>query len=481
MNSITVNLNTNGWLESKYKIYKNLIIISFAWVLLFTAFQSMANLQSSLNNDQDLGTKSLSTIYFTLVLSCILIPPFIIDKYGLKTTIIISQFTYLLYIAANIYPNYKILIPAAALLGLGAGPLWTAKCYYVTELACYYSLLSKETSEIVVNRFFGIFFSMFQFSQIIGNLISSLVLKPVDDSLLSLNKSSIVVFNLDMCGINDCPTEQTIHQTKTKIIPPKLSTVYTLCLIYIILAFLSITLITFLLNDLKVRKKKQENKLDLLISTVKQMKNKNQLLIIPLTLWLGFSLAFIGADFTRSFVACATGVDQVGFAMISFGIANAFGSILFGQIIKYINRIYLYLMAAFINYLAIYLMLEWKINDHNEIYLILFMWGLADSIWQTQVNSLYGVLFNQNQEAAFSNFRLWESLGFFFSYFYSSMFCVSTKLYLLLVYLTLGLIGYLCIEINENNLKKRFSFFVKYKYLNLLIISFILIIFFNKL
>jgi len=138
--------------------------------------------------------------------------------------------------------------------------------------------------------------------------------------------------------------------------------------------------------------------------------------------------------------------------MISFGIANAFGSILFGQIIKYINRIYLYLLAAFINYLAIYLMLEWKINDHNEIYLILFMWGLADSIWQTQVNSLYGVLFNQNQEAAFSNFRLWESLGFFFSYFYSSMFCVSTKLYLLLVYLTLGLIGYLCIEINENNL-----------------------------
>ncbi len=88
-------------------------------------------------------------------------------------------------------------------------------------------------------------------------------------------------------------------------------------------------------------------------------------------------------------------LTKVGFAMISFGIANAFGSILFGQIIKYINRIYLYLLAAFINYLAIYLMLEWKINDHNEIYLILFMWGLADSIWQTQVNSLYGVLFNQ--------------------------------------------------------------------------------------
>ena len=69
MNSLN-SVNRNEWLESKYNIYKNLIIIGLAWVLLFTAFQSMANLQSSLNQDANLGTKSLSTIYFTLVFSC---------------------------------------------------------------------------------------------------------------------------------------------------------------------------------------------------------------------------------------------------------------------------------------------------------------------------------------------------------------------------------------------------------------------------
>jgi hypothetical protein len=46
----------------------------------------------------------------------------------------------------------------------GAAPLWTAKCTYLTETAGYYARLSKETTEMVVNRFFGIFFAMFQTS-----------------------------------------------------------------------------------------------------------------------------------------------------------------------------------------------------------------------------------------------------------------------------------------------------------------------------
>ncbi len=112
---------SNVWIESKGKILNNLIIISLAWVLLFTAFQSMANLQSSLNSDEGLGTASLSTIYLTLVVSCLLVPPLLIDKLGLKTTIIVSQFTYLLFIASNMYPKWHILIPAAVL----------CECYFI--------------------------------------------------------------------------------------------------------------------------------------------------------------------------------------------------------------------------------------------------------------------------------------------------------------------------------------------------------------
>jgi hypothetical protein len=37
----------------------------------------------------------------------------------------------------------------------------------------------------------------------------------------------------------------------------------------------------------------------LLISTIKQMRNVNQLLLIPLTVWSGLEQSFLGAQFTK--------------------------------------------------------------------------------------------------------------------------------------------------------------------------------------
>ncbi len=71
----------------------------------------MANLQSSLNSDQGLGTASLATIYITIIISCLFLPPIMIKNIGLKWTIVISQICYLLFIAANMYPKWYILMP----------------------------------------------------------------------------------------------------------------------------------------------------------------------------------------------------------------------------------------------------------------------------------------------------------------------------------------------------------------------------------
>ena len=71
----------------------------------------MANLQSSLNSDQGLGTASLAVIYITIIISCLFLPPVMIKNIGLKWTIVISMACYLLFIAANMYPKWYILIP----------------------------------------------------------------------------------------------------------------------------------------------------------------------------------------------------------------------------------------------------------------------------------------------------------------------------------------------------------------------------------
>ena len=48
-NNKFANLNEEETRLAKRGIYKNVVVISFAFMLLFTAFQSMANLQSSIN------------------------------------------------------------------------------------------------------------------------------------------------------------------------------------------------------------------------------------------------------------------------------------------------------------------------------------------------------------------------------------------------------------------------------------------------
>ncbi len=65
-------------------------------------------------------------------------------------------------------------MPAAALVGLAAAPLWTAKCAYLTLMGNLYGALTDTDVEVVIVRFFGIFFAIFQSGGLWGNLISSL-------------------------------------------------------------------------------------------------------------------------------------------------------------------------------------------------------------------------------------------------------------------------------------------------------------------
>jgi Ion channel regulatory protein UNC-93 len=151
----------------------NILIISIAFTFLFTAYQSTANLQSSINTDAGLGTASLSTIYVSLILSCIFVPTFLISKLGVKWTMPVCMFGYAFYIGAQFYPTWYTLIPTAVLVGLVAAPMWSAKCTYLTHIGSLRSKAYGTAPELQVTKLFGIFFLFFQCSQIIGNLISS--------------------------------------------------------------------------------------------------------------------------------------------------------------------------------------------------------------------------------------------------------------------------------------------------------------------
>ena len=51
----------------KLRIWKNVIILSMGFLLNFTAFQTISNLQSTMNSDEGLGTSSLAMVYGKLL------------------------------------------------------------------------------------------------------------------------------------------------------------------------------------------------------------------------------------------------------------------------------------------------------------------------------------------------------------------------------------------------------------------------------
>lgn len=65
-------------------------------------------------------------------------------------------------------------------------------------------------------------------------------------------------------------------------------------------------------------------------------------------------------------------------------------------------------------------------------------------------SGIYGTLFRRNKEAAFSNYRLWESAGFVVAYAYSTHLCARKKLYVMGVVLLIGFIGYIIVEIRHS-------------------------------
>ena len=114
---------TNAGL-SKIKCIKNLIAISVSFFFLFSAFNSIANLQSSLNSEASLGTYSLFVIYASFALSCLVLPSLLTSKFGYKWSLFMCEIAYCIYIITNLYVKWWTLIPAAVILGFGAAPLW---------------------------------------------------------------------------------------------------------------------------------------------------------------------------------------------------------------------------------------------------------------------------------------------------------------------------------------------------------------------
>ena len=64
--------------------------------------------------------------------------------------------------------------------------------------------------------------------------------------------------------------------------------------------------------------------------------------------------------------------------------------------------------------------------------------------------ALYVVLFPRDKEAAFANYRMWESLGFVIAFAYCNFICLDFKIYILLAMLVvLTMVTHPIVEYHE--------------------------------
>ncbi|XP_076643712.1 UNC93-like protein [Halictus rubicundus] len=450
---VKVPMESTGYQPSeRWRITRNVLVIGIAFMVNFTAFMGATNLQSSINADQSLGTFTLASIYGSLIFSNIFFPTLIISWLGCKWTISLSILTYVPFMAAQFYPKFYTMIPAGLLVGIGAGPLWCAKCTYLTVAAEAYATLSDVAADVLVTRFFGVFFMFYQMAQVWGNLISSAVLSYGMDALptnITLNSSVIA----EACGANFCgATSGDVDSPKLERPPEErihlISGIYLCCMIVasLIVAFGVDTLSRY--NRGRSGSATGLSGIKLLAVTLKLLKEKSQLLILPIIIFIGAEQAFLFADYNASFVSCAWGISNIGYVMICFGVTNAIAALGAGSIMKLTGRKALMVFAFCLHVGILVFLLRWKPTpDQSSIFFLMSgLWGLCDAMWLVQVNALSGILFPGKEEAAFSNFRLWESTGSVITYAYSPYLCTQTKLYVLMGILCLGMIGYGAIE-----------------------------------
>ncbi|GBM02111.1 UNC93-like protein [Araneus ventricosus] len=280
----------------KKRIVKNLLVMFSSFFIFFLGFQSLSNLQTTMNSDKGIGVESQALIYAASMISSILLPEFLIKTIGCKRTIVFMFLCSVPYLVSNYKPSFGFIMPCSILMGIAIGPLNTAGAFYVNEMSLrYYKISKSESMETILARFFGLMSFFLENTQIWGNLVSYYILRPAMMPLMNHTNTT--------CGINFVKNPDG-NGTNPNLEPPSEDKRYILVSIYVLSAVIAASLMGLFMDKLENDIQREEGGqckavLWRLLAAAKHAILPDQILLLPLSILVGMELAFYTGEITQ--------------------------------------------------------------------------------------------------------------------------------------------------------------------------------------
>ncbi|GFS30688.1 protein unc-93 homolog A [Nephila pilipes] len=283
------------------------------------------------------------------------------------------------------------------------------------------------TLESITGLFFGCHGIAYYSAQICSNVISHCILR--DNSSPGPPHWSGCSCGSHFCNNNPHCMDEEIDEISNHIR-------YLLSGVSMIIATIAMLCLILFLDPLKKTKTEKEERepvklsMDLVLATLRHFKNREQLCLIPISFFEGMLQGFYTADFTKAYVACAWGASHVGSVSISYGVACVIASTSSGFLVKYAGRKPLFLAGQVTNILMMTFLLLWNPNSNTpyKFHIAAVFFGTVTGAFWSQLLSFYGLLFKEDEEAAFASYYLCSSLGWTTSFLYSDHIRLRTEL-----------------------------------------------------
>lgn len=368
--------------EARKTHERDIAVLGAAFLMVFLAYASVQNLQSTVNTEGNLGTTSLGILYVSFTI-CTLFASFVVKLMGSKNALLLGTTGYWLFTAANLKPSWYTMVPASVYLGFASSVIWVGQGTYLTSTARSHAKECNLHEGTVIGNFNGQFWAVYASNQVVGNLISYFLLGQTSDGAASGTTRLFIVY------------------------------LGTMTLGIILMCFLH-------KRDGNEGRKEGTFSFHSLFSSISKSLmapfcNIRLLLIIPLFAYSGLQQAFLWAVFTKNIVKPALGASAVGGPMAVYGAFDAMCALIAGRLTSNLSSITLIVTFGSVSQAAILLWILLKYSTTSGVLGVFYpllmaaVWGMGDGVFMTQINAMIGMLFKHDTQGTFAQLKLSQS------------------------------------------------------------------------